>query len=179
MLLLEVLDGQFRRALVLEGPRIRIGRDPDCEIYLPGDPTVSRVHAVLADAGTHWTVTDPGSRNGTMLNGAPVQGTLGLRIGDLVQVGRYGLRLAAGGQVELAETLPAESAAGVRPLPGLSLRESEIVGLVAEGMTDQQIAERLFLSVKTVHSHLDRIRSKTGLRRRPDLTRWVMEQRMA
>jgi DNA-binding NarL/FixJ family response regulator len=43
--------------------------------------------------------------------------------------------------------------------------------LVAEGLTDAQIAERLVISLRTVRSHLDRIRTKTGARRRADLTR--------
>jgi DNA-binding CsgD family transcriptional regulator len=45
---------------------------------------------------------------------------------------------------------------------------------VADGLTDAQIAERLFISVKTVHSHLDRIRDKTGARRRPEPIQFAM-----
>jgi DNA-binding CsgD family transcriptional regulator len=60
-------------------------------------------------------------------------------------------------------------------LPGaterLSRRERELLGLLAEGLTDAQIAQRLYISVRTVHSHLDRIRDKTGARRRAELTR--------
>jgi DNA-binding NarL/FixJ family response regulator len=57
----------------------------------------------------------------------------------------------------------------------LTLREREILELVAEGETDADIADRLYISVHTVHSHLDRIREKTGQRRRPDLTRFAIE----
>jgi len=53
----------------------------------------------------------------------------------------------------------------------LSARERELVGLVARGYTDAQVAEQMFISVRTVSSHLDRIRNKTGCRRRADLTR--------
>ena len=53
----------------------------------------------------------------------------------------------------------------------MSAREHEIVGLVAEGATDAQIAERLYLSVNTVRSHLERVRDKTGPRRRVELAR--------
>jgi DNA-binding NarL/FixJ family response regulator len=55
-------------------------------------------------------------------------------------------------------------------------REREILELVAGGETDQDIAELLRLSVRTVHSHLDRIRNKTGSRRRADLTRFALER---
>ncbi len=56
----------------------------------------------------------------------------------------------------------------------LSPRERELVTLVAQGHTDAQIAARLYISVRTVGSHLDRIRDKTGCRRRADLTRLAL-----
>ena len=56
----------------------------------------------------------------------------------------------------------------------LSARERELVTLVAHGATDAQIADQLFISVRTVRSHLDRIRDKTGCRRRTDLTRLAL-----
>ena len=60
-------------------------------------------------------------------------------------------------------------------LPGtLSVRERELVTLVAQGRTDAQIAEQLYISAHTVRSHLDRIRDKTGCRRRADLTRLAL-----
>jgi predicted ATPase/DNA-binding CsgD family transcriptional regulator len=57
---------------------------------------------------------------------------------------------------------------------GLSARERELVTLVAQGCTDAQIAVQLYISVRTVRSHLDRIRDKTGCRRRADLTRLAL-----
>ena len=48
------------------------------------------------------------------------------------------------------------------------------VTLVARGRTDAQIAAELFITVRTVTSHLDRIRNKTGCRRRADLTRLAL-----
>ena len=60
-------------------------------------------------------------------------------------------------------------------LARLSARERELVILVARGATDAQIAERLYISVSTVRSHLDRIRDKTGCRRRADLTRLALQ----
>ena len=59
--------------------------------------------------------------------------------------------------------------------PGrLSARERELVRLVAQGRTDAQIAAELYISIRTVRSHLDRIRDKTGCRRRADLTRLAL-----
>jgi DNA-binding CsgD family transcriptional regulator len=56
----------------------------------------------------------------------------------------------------------------------LSARERELVTLVARGRTDAQIAAELYISIRTVRSHLDRIRDKTGCRRRADLTRLAL-----
>ena len=59
--------------------------------------------------------------------------------------------------------------------PGkLSARERELVTLVARGRTDADIAAQLYISIRTVRSHLDRIRDKTGCRRRADLTRLAL-----
>ena len=57
----------------------------------------------------------------------------------------------------------------------LSARERELVTLVAQGRTDAQIAAQLYISVRTVRTHLDRVRDKTGCRRRADLTRLALE----
>jgi DNA-binding CsgD family transcriptional regulator len=58
----------------------------------------------------------------------------------------------------------------------LSARERELVTLVAQGATNAQIAAQLYISVRTVSSHLDRIRDKTGCRRRADLTRLALTE---
>ena len=71
----------------------------------------------------------------------------------------------------LTDPGPLRSALG----PGeLSARERELVRLVAQGRTNAQIAAELHISVRTVSSHLDRIRDKTGCRRRADLTRLAL-----
>jgi DNA-binding CsgD family transcriptional regulator len=68
----------------------------------------------------------------------------------------------------------------VAPGPGtLSARERELVRLVAQGQTDAQIAAQLYISIRTVRSHLDRIRDKTGCRRRADLTRLALAAGLA
>jgi DNA-binding NarL/FixJ family response regulator len=59
---------------------------------------------------------------------------------------------------------------------GLTPKEHEVLSLLARGERDVDIAEHLFISVSTVRSHLDRIRDKTGKRRRADLTRLAYER---
>jgi predicted ATPase/class 3 adenylate cyclase/DNA-binding CsgD family transcriptional regulator len=72
-------------------------------------------------------------------------------------------------------TVPAVGPAADGSAGPLSEREREIVALLAGGATDAQIAERLFLSVNTVRSHLERIRDKTGARRRTELVRYALQ----
>ena len=65
-------------------------------------------------------------------------------------------------------------AIAVPDLSRLSPRERELLTLVARGRTDTQIAAQLYITARTVSSHLDRIRDKTGCRRRADLTRLAL-----
>jgi predicted ATPase/DNA-binding CsgD family transcriptional regulator len=81
---------------------------------------------------------------------------------NLATATQYALLLAAG--------QPDQAPDG----PRLSARERELVTLVAQGATNAQIAAQLFISVRTVGSHLDRIRDKTGCRRRADLTQLAL-----
>ena len=75
----------------------------------------------------------------------------------------------------LTDRGPPQPAATPEPVK-LSARERELVTLVAQGRTNAQIAAQLYISVRTVGSHLDRIRDKTGCRRRVDLTRLALSE---
>jgi DNA-binding CsgD family transcriptional regulator/tetratricopeptide (TPR) repeat protein len=62
--------------------------------------------------------------------------------------------------------------AGTAPDGGLSAREDEVVALVADGLTNRQIAERFVLSERTVESHVRNALLKLGLSRRAELVAW-------
>jgi len=57
----------------------------------------------------------------------------------------------------------------------LSQREKAVLTLVAEGYTNQEVADRLCLSVKTIETYRMRLAEKLGLRTRADLTRYALE----
>ena len=57
----------------------------------------------------------------------------------------------------------------------LAERELDVLRQVVQGKTDAEIAAALGISPHTVHNHLTRIREKTGLRRRAELTRWAVQ----
>jgi predicted ATPase/DNA-binding CsgD family transcriptional regulator len=85
------------------------------------------------------------------------------------------MSLATAAQYAVLLTAPSREPSPVpQELAQLSARERELVILVAQGHTNTQIAAELFISVRTVSSHLDRIRDKTGCRRRADLTRLAL-----
>jgi DNA-binding CsgD family transcriptional regulator len=58
----------------------------------------------------------------------------------------------------------------------LSPREREVVGLVAEGLTNGKIAEALFISKRTVESHLDHVKQKLGHGSRHELLAWALRR---
>ena len=57
---------------------------------------------------------------------------------------------------------------GVSKLSALSEREREVLGLLAEGLTNKEIAERLFISEKTVRNHVSAILHKLDFRHRTE-----------
>jgi DNA-binding NarL/FixJ family response regulator len=61
------------------------------------------------------------------------------------------------------------------PTSGLTASELNVLRLVAEGHTDKQISRTLFISPRTVQSHLSHIRAKTGIARRTQLACWATE----
>jgi DNA-binding CsgD family transcriptional regulator len=76
---------------------------------------------------------------------------------------------------------PAVGAPAVRrasadsPAGPLSVRERQIIALLAGGASNATIAKTLFVTPNTVRTHLDRIRDKTGARNRAELTRYAMQ----
>jgi DNA-binding NarL/FixJ family response regulator len=79
------------------------------------------------------------------------------------------------------ELLPARAVSprrpvGRGPLPAeLTRREVEVLRLVAQGLTNPQIAERLCLSIHTVEAHLHSIFGKLDLRTRAAAARFAVE----
>ena len=86
--------------------------------------------------------------------------------------------LAAQGQKPTP--LPTTSATSPPTYPaGLTAREVEVLRLVAGALTDQQVAEKLVLSPRTVHAHLSSIYSKLGVTSRSAATRYAIEHHLA
>lgn len=58
----------------------------------------------------------------------------------------------------------------------LTLREREVAGLVAQGLTNKEIAEQLVISERTAETHVEQIRNKLGFRSRAQIAGWVAQQ---
>jgi predicted ATPase/DNA-binding CsgD family transcriptional regulator len=100
-----------------------------------------------------------------------------LPAGQAREAAERGARMTLAAAAEFAAMVVAS---GDREEPAASAeltgRERELVTLVAQGRTNAEIAAQLFISVRTVSSHLDRVRDKTGYRRRADLTRLALSE---
>jgi two-component system, NarL family, response regulator NreC len=58
----------------------------------------------------------------------------------------------------------------------LTEREREVLGLIAQGLSNQEIAERLVISIKTVNRHRENIMAKLNLHSRVELVRYAIEK---
>jgi DNA-binding CsgD family transcriptional regulator len=70
--------------------------------------------------------------------------------------------------------LPQIPPAEQHPPAALTAREREVLLLVAQGLTDAQIADRLVLSPHTVHRHVANVRTKLGVPSRSAAAAWVL-----
>jgi pSer/pThr/pTyr-binding forkhead associated (FHA) protein len=172
---LEIGTGTSTHLVPLPGQRLSIGRAQENDVVLSNDSTVSRRHAMLERVDSGWRIRDLGSSNGTFVNGVRVGAHMRVNRGDRITVGDAVL------VVKQEQTVADPILQTMRPTPEqqtgpiITQRERAVLRLLAVGSTDAQIAEQLMISVKTVHSHLDRIREKTGVRRRAELTRFAVD----
>ena len=92
--------------------------------------------------------------------------------------------LAAQGAVTMPETAPAgpssvpQTRKASPSLDGLTAREIEVLRLVAQGLTNEQVAQRLVISPRTVDTHLSAIYSKIGVSSRVAATRYAMDHHL-
>jgi ATP/maltotriose-dependent transcriptional regulator MalT len=74
----------------------------------------------------------------------------------------------------LMRSLGAKGRAGPRSLGSLSRRETEVLRLIGEGLSNRDIAARLFISPKTAEHHVGRIYSKLGLKSRAEAAAYAV-----
>lgn len=102
MFVLSVITGPTRGQAIrlIQGGSITIGRGWECHIYFD-DPSISEVHAEVCWNEEGFSVFDLSSETGTFVNGTRIQGRVGLRLGDHIQIGSFILQLK---QADLADS---------------------------------------------------------------------------
>lgn len=79
---------------------------------------------------------------------------------------------------EAGEALREYQKSSQKDLPALTAREKEILELIAEGYTNPQIAEKIFLSTFTVDSHRKNLLAKLGVKNTASLIRLAVERKL-
>lgn len=144
------------------------------DLHLPGEHGAGAV-ARLASAGGRVLVLSASTEREDVVDamGAGARGYLDKGADSAVILDA--VRTVAEGRTYVSPSL-ASYLLNLLPEPHITGREREVLRLVAEGASDKAIARELGISINTVHAHLDRIREKTGARRRADLTRLALRK---
>jgi non-specific serine/threonine protein kinase len=78
---------------------------------------------------------------------------------------------------DLTQPALAIPATGTQPLAPLTPREQQVAELVAQGLSNKDIATRLVIAQRTAEGHVERILAKLGFTTRTHLAAWVIDQR--
>ena len=81
-------------------------------------------------------------------------------------------------QGEAGQALKKYQRSSASELPALTEREKEILGLIAEGYTNPQIAEKIFLSSFTVDSHRKNLLAKLNVKNTATLIKLAVERKL-
>ena len=152
---------------------VMLGRNDDNDVVLES-PRVSRYHARISWNGAAYHIEDLESRNGTWVNGVRISQPTGLKHGDAIQIGD----VAVAFEVQGKRTLRMNDGTARAP-DGLTPREAEILGYLAAGKANADIAETLVLSVRTVERHVTNAYAKIGARNRSEATAYAISRGLA
>jgi two-component system response regulator NreC len=151
------------------------------DLNMPGDATLPAIPDLLeASPGTAIVVltmqNDPAFAREALRAGALGYVLKESANAELVEAVRSATEGRTYLQPQLGARLAAEPPAPEARHDDLSERETEVLKLIALGHTNTEIADRLYLSVRTVESHRAHIQQKLRLSTRAELVRHALEQ---
>ena len=148
------------------------------DLHMPGEPSLPAIARLGASHSRTRVIVLTAQRDPSFAAEALRLGAAGYLPKEAAESQLLeAIRAAVAGEVYLEPRLGARLAAAAgRTPPQLSPREAEVLRLIARGQTNREIAERLFLSVRTVESHRARLLRKLGLSRRSDLVEYALER---
>jgi len=160
----EVWTLSGRNTVELSNDRVTIGKGDENDLPIPGDETVSGLHAVFDRFAAGWCVTDLGSSNGTYVNGERILTARRLRHGDEVRVGATKLLFRDSTDVGRSVTQAPDAS------PALTARERDVLVVLCRPLLDRdlftepasirEIAAALVVSEAAVKQHLARLYEK-------------------
>jgi len=187
-------DHERARALFEEGLTVsaELGNETDVAHYLEGLAAVAawedrRVRAALLwgaaeallekiEVGVHTYVPD---RSLHLSQVAAAHGRLGEEAFEAAWTQGRAMSLEETIEYALDRSMTPEETVTLETYPaGLSAREVEVLRLVAHGMTNAEVAEKLFISSRTVGWHLSSIYRKLGFSSRTEATRFAVEHNL-
>lgn len=150
------------------------------DLNMPGDPSLPAIPDLLeASPGTAIVVltmqNDPAFAREALRAGAlgyVLKESANAELVEAIHAARQGRTYL---QPQLGARLAAEPAKPASSEDDLSERETEVLRLIALGHTNSEIADQLFLSVRTVESHRAHIQQKLRLSTRAELVRYALE----
>jgi len=160
------------------------GHHPDVlvlDLNMPGEPSLEAIPKLREEFPATQIVVLTMQNEAAYARTALSTGALGYVLkesadAELVEA----VNAAVAGEHYLNPRLGAKVAAEPPPGPpdGLSERELEILRLIALGYTNAQVAEELYLSVRTVETHRAHIQQKLGLSDRAELVRYALDRKL-
>ncbi len=164
----EAVDGYRPDVLVLD-------------LHMPGEPSLPAIARLHARCPHTQVVVLTAQRDPSFAGEALRLGAAGYVPKEAAESQLLeAIEVAAQGGTYLEPQLGARLAANVaatgRAAAELSEREIEVLRLIARGLTNREMAVRLYLSVRTVESHRARIQRKLGRSRRSDLVEYALER---
>ncbi|MEA2266520.1 MAG: two-component system, NarL family, response regulator NreC [Solirubrobacteraceae bacterium] len=151
------------------------------DLNMPGGSSLEAIPGMRAEFPETGIVVLTMEQETTYARQALAAGAIGYVLKQAPQVELVeAVRLAAGGESYLDPRLGARLATEPPPGPpdNLSLREVDVLRLIALGHTNTEIAVQLYISVRTVETHRTHIQQKLLLSTRPELVRYALDRKL-